>query len=508
MSRKVSIFRILLYALIIILSVGDTFAQGQLPDKPLIKYVSINPDNGFVKLEWNPSETPNIDSYILATIDISSLTAFYFDTVPGSQLSYTYEPFTNEALYYTVIAVDNLGTESIIGNDYHRPMQLQLRYDSCSSAMILEWESYVGWKNSLSGYRILAKNNQGDFERLERLDSTFNSFVHDGIEENQNYKYYIEAFNNRGFTSTSNGLEYYTYMPPPPSFINLDYVTVIDQRTAEITFSADISGEVNDFRVSRSSSINGVYNTIQNYLNVEIPTVHYIDNTIATSGERYFYKIEAINSCQEPIASTIPANNIVISRKKPIPGEDENTSVTLTWSAYEGFQNGLAEYRIYRKNQYDEHVLLDYIGANDTTYTEDVSLSINKSIKGEFSYFIEAHENGMNPLGMTGVSKSNEVIVNLESRIFMPNAFTPDGDNQNDYFIPIMDFIPKEYKFFIFDRTGKALYQTTDPNQGWDGSLSGSSKARQGVYVYHVEYLSYDGKRQKKTGNVTLIYPQ
>jgi gliding motility-associated-like protein len=120
---------------------------------------------------------------------------------------------------------------------------------------------------------------------------------------------------------------------------------------------------------------------------------------------------------------------------------------------------------------------------------------------------IEAREMGTNPLGISGISRSNEVVVNIETRMYLPNAFTPNFDGRNDFFAPVVDFIPEEYRMFIYDRTGKILFSTTDPLTGWDGSINGSGQAREGVYVYHIEYLSYNGTRQIATGNLTLVYP-
>ena len=90
--------------------------------------------------------------------------------------------------------------------------------------------------------------------------------------------------------------------------------------------------------------------------------------------------------------------------------------------------------------------------------------------------------------------------------MWMPNAFSPDG-HSNNRFHPVMDFIPKDFKMLIFDRTGKVLFHTTDPSYegGWDGTMNGSGRAREGVYIYHVTYLSYNGVRRELTGNLTLV---
>lgn len=503
--------------MVFIISSGTAAAQPELPDKPLIQYVTIDTVSGETLIYWEPGETPDILSYKIYLLDITTnpVTGQYLDSVPGGTHSFSYDPCDqmysdkinspdpcDQTKYiYTVTAVDQAGNESLLSGDYHQPMLLEIEYDSCSSAMNLSWNKYVGWKNNLTGFNIYTKGETGDFQQLVRLDTNTVSFVHEGVEENRHYHYVIEAFDSRGHTSTSNTRRYFTYMPPPPDFINLNYVSVVDERTVEISFSADLTGEVNDFLLSKASSPEGNYTPIQTLLNVAGPTVQTTDNII-TRGELFYYKVEALNSCLKPIASSNLGNNILVH------GSADGSVVRLDWNHYVDFANGVSEYTIYRKNRFNEDEVVNTVPSGTNVFTEDIRYLGATDNSGEVTYYIVAQENGTNPSGIPGISRSNKTVVNVETKIWIPNAFSPNGDDQNDYFGPVMDFIPKEYKMYIFDRTGKVLFQTTDPNIMWDGTLNGSGKAREGVYVYHIEYLSYNGYRKKETGNLTLvIYP-
>ncbi len=89
--------------------------------------------------------------------------------------------------------------------------------------------------------------------------------------------------------------------------------------------------------------------------------------------------------------------------------------------------------------------------------------------------------------------------------IFIPNAFTPNHDGRNETFRPIITGIDKEgYLFYIFDRWGKMEFNTSDPQEGWDGKNSGR-ECEMGVYVYMVAYRSMTGKEFKERGIVNLI---
>ncbi|MDA3821889.1 MAG: gliding motility-associated C-terminal domain-containing protein, partial [Bacteroidales bacterium] len=332
-------------------------------------------------------------------------------------------------------------------------------------------------------------------------------FTINSIDENRDYKFYIEAFSNRGTKSMSIVNHKFTYMPPPPSYINLDYVTVLNDRMVEISFTPDLSGIINDFVVSKSGSESGNYSFLQYVLDLTKPT-YTLTDSIVTQREQYFYKVEALNSCLAPIFSSNTANNILIKDVKV-----NGSIISFSWDPYIEFSTGIYEYRIHRKyelleeGQLHEYEMIDYLDPSNLSFSEDISYSGNNTIKGELEYYVEAIEYGANPMEVTGVSKSNEIKVNVETKIYLPNAFTPNGDTHNDFFLPIFDFVPKVYRMIIYDRSGTVLFQSTDPSIGWDGSMNGSKKAPEGVYIYHIDYTSYNGRRLDTTNNVTLILP-
>jgi gliding motility-associated-like protein len=89
--------------------------------------------------------------------------------------------------------------------------------------------------------------------------------------------------------------------------------------------------------------------------------------------------------------------------------------------------------------------------------------------------------------------------------IFLPNAFTPNGDGLNDKFGPssISTLYPPSAVFRIFNRWGEVIFETKDLNHKWDGRFHGITQAT-GSYVY---YLSFDcnGNKTEMKGMVMLI---
>jgi len=92
--------------------------------------------------------------------------------------------------------------------------------------------------------------------------------------------------------------------------------------------------------------------------------------------------------------------------------------------------------------------------------------------------------------------------------VYFPNSFTPDGDGVNDFFGPKgTDISQVNYSLIIYDRWGKVVFETTDPNQTWNGSVNGGEYyAPTGVYVYHAFVQSASSvERKEYTGNITVI---
>lgn len=90
-----------------------------------------------------------------------------------------------------------------------------------------------------------------------------------------------------------------------------------------------------------------------------------------------------------------------------------------------------------------------------------------------------------------------------EPDIFVPNAYTPNGDGNNDILYVRGTFI-EEMHFIIYDRWGEKIFETNDKNKGWDGTYKGM-KVDPAVYVYYLEVKCYGGESYFKKGNVTVL---
>ncbi len=94
-------------------------------------------------------------------------------------------------------------------------------------------------------------------------------------------------------------------------------------------------------------------------------------------------------------------------------------------------------------------------------------------------------------------------------QMHLPNIFTPNYDGLNDEFLPVFTdygLDKKTYRFEIFDRWGRLLFSSSEPEKGWNGAIDNKGEViKQDIYVYRIKYKDLDGYLYEKTGNVKLV---
>lgn len=101
-------------------------------------------------------------------------------------------------------------------------------------------------------------------------------------------------------------------------------------------------------------------------------------------------------------------------------------------------------------------------------------------------------------------SDSVTVIVHTPG-VFIPSAFTPNDDGKNDIFY-IRGKGTISFELNIFNREGDFIYHSTNPDEGWDGTIQGTGKrVPNGAYVFHTIGEYSDGEKFNETGMINLI---
>ena len=99
-------------------------------------------------------------------------------------------------------------------------------------------------------------------------------------------------------------------------------------------------------------------------------------------------------------------------------------------------------------------------------------------------------------------NKSFEVSVNKEGQLYIPNSFTPNGDNINDEFNAKGTGISK-FNLMIYNRIGELIFESNDLAKGWDGTYF-QRQVQQDVYAYIIEYKDYNNNVKVERGFLML----
>ena len=92
----------------------------------------------------------------------------------------------------------------------------------------------------------------------------------------------------------------------------------------------------------------------------------------------------------------------------------------------------------------------------------------------------------------------------IASDLFVPNAWTPNGDGVNDKLFPLVENVTKLNYFRVFNRWGQLMFETNVIGNGWDGVFNGRPMMMD-TYTWTAEAVGIDGKTFMRSGNAVLI---
>jgi gliding motility-associated-like protein len=106
-----------------------------------------------------------------------------------------------------------------------------------------------------------------------------------------------------------------------------------------------------------------------------------------------------------------------------------------------------------------------------------------------------------------GCSDTTQKVIEVigDFLVFVPNAFTPDGNERNNEFKPVFQNVkPDNYDFMIFNRWGERIFEAHNLDASWDGDYNGDS-VPDDVYIWVIRVTDNRDIEHEYTGHVTLL---
>ncbi|QQS30239.1 MAG: gliding motility-associated C-terminal domain-containing protein [Sphingobacteriales bacterium] len=476
----------------------------QPPIAPFITVVSVL-DGNTAQLNWLPSVSPETVGYIIYRADVNG-NFIPIDTIFNPAASFYQDVIAqtdSQPESYKIAAFDACSnvTPGADNGIPHTTVHLTASGTPCTNEVTINWTKYEGWGNELTGYSIiLVDENNVAISTIAEVDTVTTSFdyVFPNNETDACFRIVAHHSNNIDI-SNSNFICTNIEIPQSADFICLVNATVGPNDSILMTWNIDTSIPLNQIKIRRTL---GDSTALSFYNDYPLPdpvtsVMTYADANTEPHRFSYTYQIEQVNNCNQSVYSGIV-------KTIRLRGRDQfNLSNGLDWTPFYLTNATLLNYNIYRS----------IIGQNDfsllATVNPDVlehedPLTNAEDIPG-FCYYIEAVYQIACPDGFADVlsSLSNVICINQTPRIFVPNAFAPNGIN--NIFKPVILY-PNEddYLMQIMNRWGEIMFTTTNTEEGWDGYFKGQL-APQGIYTYYIRMKTPIGLTLERKGTLMLV---
>ncbi len=247
--------------------------------------------------------------------------------------------------------------------------------------------------------------------------------------------------------------------------INVDFIT-------ESTCGSSSEGNINLNQIS-----GGVPPYSINWLSTNATDFNLSNLTIGN----YEYEINDSGDCVEQGSVAIesaPTNLTVTQESMDIC--EGSTMLLNPLESYEMTENTIVEWQN---------------GSNNTSLMIDEAGTYQVSIQEDCDVFEHVYE----------VTEKED----YSNRVYIPNAFSPNGDGVNDEFLPLANSEMHNYTLSVFDRWGNLLFQNKDTEIGWKGMNANNNELETGVFIYHLraDVQNCEGEivPMEKYGDVTLL---
>lgn len=292
-----------------------------------------------------------------------------------------------------------------------------------------------------------------------------------------NTAFYAEAVNATGCQSTSRTSATATVLSAPPApQITSAGASICPGSTANLTATTDAGSTIKWYAAAAGGAALASGNSFTTPA-LTATTTYYAEASNSggcTSASRTAVTVKVLQQLDAPV--------VTVSAATP-------ASITFSWAAISGATG--YEYSLNNGTSFSDP-------SDNLSYTVD-NLQPSQSI----SIIVKAAGSLDCQLSASSAAVTGTTTNPLGDQIFIPNAFSPNGDGKNDVFY-VYGTVIKNVSISIYDQWGGLIFNSNRMSAGWDGTFKGKAQPV-GVYVYYVEATLNDGQTIKRKGTINLL---
>lgn len=473
--------------------IGDT-----VPPKPPALYRVTVIDDHTAEIDFGKNTDFDFQKYVIYVKDETGNVKLLDEISDANDTIYFEKGLNNlhHSYCFMVQAVNVCDYKSdTLASMYHCTINLDA--EAVVNAASLSWTPYVGWP--VKQYKIYRQGAESppQFYILDSVPGYQLKYIDTSVICYRTMVYQVEGIEQGGnqqlsWSDTAATIPIHVPHVPPGNMVR---ATVENNKTTLVEWEPVPNSHVKNWMLEKSAD--GI-----NFNRIDTPICSVLseaDQKVNVQTTSYTYRLRILDSCGDlgpysSIGKTILLNIDTNSDVKP----------KLVWTAYQDWPEGVKYYDIDIENGSNSFDFLTKTNSGMDTVFVDTITDLNSL--PFYTYHVVAHRNGIlsNPdRNINITSMSNDATLQPHSRLFIPNAFTPNGDGINDSFF-VEGLYIKEFHMKIFDRWGTKVFESGSMKDKWSGRYKNGPPVLD-AYKYLIYYRGVDNIDKYSIGWVTLL---
>ncbi|TNE80975.1 MAG: PKD domain-containing protein [Bacteroidetes bacterium] len=464
-------------------TVGDNFP----PASPFVYHATVIDDYS-TGIRFEPINSIDFSRYILyrenaqgqfdsvAQLKVMSDTLFV-DNVPTLHQPYRYKVKARNFCGHA-----SSETQTVA----HRTVEVTA--STSDDASFLQWNAYEGWP--VSKYDIYRLNEFGDYVWIKEVPGNRTEAYDSAIVCNRGYYYKVNAVGTGtralSWSDSSGAIPNYIPFVPENELLS---ASILKENQVEVRWTETKGGKVPVDSYVLLRSRDGIsYAPLP--ARIDDNSFSHVDRVDSAFKRSYYYQVMAKDSCGYFAKPSNYGRTMMLTVSM-----DSIDRPKLDWMPYAHWDEGVDIYRIEILNETGfEYV--DEVHGSRLTYIDKKT-----DLNGRRSYIYRVVAVSTEDGGKE--SQSNPAPAQVRTRIYVPNAFHPGGQEDNHTFRPKGMYV-MEYELNIINRWGQTLFTSDSMDKDWDGTFEGTP-VMEGQYFYVINYKGTDGLVERLKGSVYLL---